>query len=74
MFPPELVMDSLRVRGLATDSVSCALICSSETDLETESAKLSSVSAKFRAMEWVLLSFSGAYVPESVLAPGRKLF
>ena len=66
MFPQALVMDFLRPQGLATDSVSCALICFSETDLETESAKLSSVSAKFRAMEWVLLSFSG--VCDSVLA------
>ena len=72
MFPPELVIDFLRVRGLATDSVSYALICSSETDLETESAKLSSVSAKFRAMEWV--SLSSFDVCESVLAPARKRF
>ena len=72
MFPQALVMDFLRPQGLATDSVSCALICFSETDLETESAKLSFASAKVRAMGWVSLFSCG--VCESVLAMARKLF
>ena len=72
MSPQALVMDFLRPQGSATDSVFCALICFSETDLETESAKLSFASAKFRAMEWAKLSSFD--VCESVLAPARKLF
>ena len=67
MFPQALVMDFLRPQGLATDSVFCALICFSETDSE----KLSFVSAKFRAVEWAWLSSSDAC--ESVLAMARKL-
>ena len=72
MLPQELVMDFLRPQGSATDSVSCALICFSETDLETESAKLSFVFVLALAMEWV--SLSSFDVCESVLAPARKLF
>ena len=72
MFPQALVMDFLRPQGSAPDSVFCALICFSETDSEKESATLSFVSAKFRAMEWVSLFSCG--VCESVLAMARKLF
>ena len=72
MSPLQLVMDFLPPQGSAMDLVSCALICFSETDLETESEKLSFVSAKFRAMEWVSLSSSGVCGLESATA--RKLF
>ena len=51
MFPQELVMDFLRSQGSPMDSVSCALICFLETDLETESEKLSFVSANSLALE-----------------------
>jgi hypothetical protein len=82
VFLLELPMDFLRVRG--SPMVSCALICFSVSarlhryakhfgqGLETELAKLSSVSAKFRAVEWVSLFSSG--VCEPVLARARKLF
>ena len=70
MFPLELVMDFLRVR--VWRMVFCALICFSETDLETESAKLSFVSAKFRAMEWGSLFSCG--VCESALATAQESF
>jgi len=78
----ELPMGFLPVRG--SPMVSCALICFSVSarlhryakhcgqGLETELAKLSYVSAKFRAMESVSLFSSD--VCEPVLARARKLF
>jgi hypothetical protein len=50
----------------------CALISSSVSDSEMESAKLSFVFVLALAMEWV--SLSSFDVCESVLAPARKLF
>ena len=66
MFPQELVMNSLRVR--ASEILFCALICFSETDLEKELEKLSCVSAKLLAMEWVSLFSSDVCEPVSARA------
>ena len=65
----ELPMNFLRVRG--SPMVFFALISASRS--EKESVMFSFVFVRPQAMEWALLSFFDAYVPELVLEPDRKL-